>query len=158
MWNFLCSYLMTPSQEWGAGGRAHVAVCWGARPHSCPGAQGPSPDPPAFPSSLEGQLCVSASEDGTGVECPRFSPFAPRFPGKMPSWSPCSSPDARAQTHGGGGRSCTLWFSVKIHKPCPGVDLPSRKGVRQAPFPSRKPHPAPIYSSEKASQSPPLLC
>lgn len=123
------------------GGRAHRAVCRGARPHPCPGALSPSPDPPALPSGLEGRLCASVSEDGMGEACPQLSPYTPRFPGKMPIWSPCSSPDSRAQTPSRGQRRRGKLHAVVLCKnprtlPKGG---PALQSGRRAPFPPGSP-------------------
>lgn len=116
----------------------------GPRGSLCPGALGPSPDPPAFPSGSEGRLCVSASAAGTGEACPQFSPFAPRFPGKVPRWRPGSSPDARAQTptEDGGGREAA--------RPAQGSARP--QGGRGAPSPSRTPPPH-THTTQKRPRS-----
>lgn len=111
----------------------------GPRGSLCPGALGPSPDPPAFPSGSEGRLCVSASAAGTGEACPQFSPFAPRFPGKVPRWRPGSSPDARAQTptEDGGGREAARPARPRA---LPRARPALREGVGHHLAPGRPPH------------------
>lgn len=140
------------------GGRAHGAVCRGARPHPCPGALGPSPDPTALPSGLEGRLCTSASEDGMGEACPQLSPFTPRFPGKTPIWSPCSSPDSRTQTPGRGWRRRGKLHAVVLCKnprTLPRVGLPCRVGVGHRFLPEAPPT---STCNPKEASGRPLLC